>query len=141
MSIRNKFQSKYLTETIYLNMIYLIDDDQHILDAFSILLKSAGYKGTAFQSAEEFLKKYKQSENDLLILDMNLVGINGCTLLEKLDAKGMKLRVIVVTAFDDQKYPDSCKKYGVRAYLRKPVDGEALIDLIKFNLDVHYLIN
>ncbi|MFI5236603.1 MAG: response regulator [Ignavibacteriales bacterium] len=122
-------------------MIYIIDDDQNIRDAFSILLKSVGYKCTLFLSAEDFLKNYSQSENDLLILDMNLIGINGCTLLENLEDKGIKLPVIVVTAFNDQRYRESCKKYGVLAYLRKPVDGEALIDLVKFNLDINLSSN
>jgi len=117
-------------------MIYIIDDDQNIRDAFSILLKSAGYKCTSFNSAEDYLNNYNYEKNDLLILDMNLIHINGCTLLEKLDARGFKLRVIVVTAFDNQKYRESCRKYGVLAYLRKPVDGEALLDLIRYSLDI-----
>jgi CheY-like chemotaxis protein len=44
--------------------------------------------------------------------------------------------VIVVTAFDEPHTREICTSYGVKAYLRKPVDGEALIDLIKYNLPV-----
>ena len=40
---------------------------------------------------------------------------------------------IVITGFDDSKYRECCKKYGVLAFLRKPVDGEALLDIIKYN--------
>jgi FixJ family two-component response regulator len=119
-------------------MVYIVDDDQNIRDAFEMLLKSTGYECKSFESAEQFLKNYKQGARDLLILDMHLIGMNGCNLLEKLTKMGLHLPVIVITAFDEPKYRDCCKEYGVIAYLRKPVDGTALLDLIKFNLDVQF---
>jgi FixJ family two-component response regulator len=116
-------------------MVYIIDDDQHVRDGFTVLLKSAGYECSAFDSAEKFLKGYKAGLNDLIILDMHLIGINGCTLLEKLEEKGLHLPVIVITAFDEPKCRECCREYGVLAFLRKPVDGEALLDIIKYKLE------
>jgi len=116
-------------------MVYIVDDDQSVRDGFTILLQSSGYKCRCFESAEELLKSYKKEAKDLLVLDMHLVGMNGCTLLEKLGEKGLHMPVIVITAFDEPKYRECCREYGVLAYLRKPVDGEALIDLIKYNLE------
>ena len=118
-------------------MVYIIDDDQNVRDGFTLLLKSAGFESSCFISGEEFLKSYKSGPNDLVILDIHLPGINGCTLLEKINNKGLHLPVIVVTAFDEPKYRECCRDYGVMAYLRKPVDGEALIDIIKYKLDIH----
>jgi FixJ family two-component response regulator len=66
---------------------------------------------------------------------MHLTGMNGCMLLEKLHEKGLHLPVIVITAFDEPKYRECCREYGVLAFLRKPVDGEALLDIIKYNLE------
>ena len=122
-------------------MIYIIDDDQNVRDGFRMLLKSRGYECSAFDSAEKFLKGYKAGMNDLIILDMNLIGINGCTLLEKLEEMGLHIPVIVITAFDEPKYRDCCREYGVLAFLRKPVDGEALLDIIKYNLEIHLSTN
>jgi two-component system, LuxR family, response regulator FixJ len=122
-------------------MVYIIDDDQHVRDGFTVLLKSAGYECSAFDSAEKFLNGYKTGMNDMIILDMHLIGINGCTLLEQLDEKGMHLPVIVITAFDSPKYRERCREYGVLAFLRKPVDGEALLDLIRYNLDIQIPTN
>jgi len=70
--------------------------------------------------------------HDTIVLDLNLPGIGGCDLLKKLDQDGIHFPVIVVTAFDDPQSRETCKQYGVKAYLRKPVDGEALIDMIKY---------
>ena len=122
-------------------MIYIVDDDPNVRDGFTMLFKSAGYECSCFESAEEFLKNYDPGVKDILILDMHLIGINGCTLLEKLDEKGMHLPVIVITAFDAPKYRECCREYGVLAYLRKPVDGEALLDIIKYNLEIQLSTN
>ena len=117
-------------------MIYIIDDDQNVRDGFMMLLKSASYECRCFESAEEFFKNYKSGAGDLLILDMHLIGMNGCMLLEKMEKKGLHLPAIVITAFDEPKYRERCKEYGVIAYLRKPVDGEALLDLIRYKIDI-----
>jgi len=122
-------------------MLYIIDDDKHVRDGFMMLLKSAGYECSFFESAEEFLKNYKAGLKDLIILDMHLIGMNGCTLLEKMDKKGLHLPVLAITAYDEPKYRDSCRDYGVLAYLRKPVDGEALLDIIKYNLESQFSTN
>jgi len=122
-------------------MIYLVDDDVNVRDGFTMLFKSAGYECSCFESAEMFLKQYKARAKDLLILDMHLIGINGCTLLEKLEEMGLHLPVIVITAFDAPKYRDCCREYGVLAYLCKPVDGEALLDIIKYNLEIQLSTN
>lgn len=116
-------------------MLYIIDDDKNITDAFKLLFKSAGYECRCFASAEEFLKIYKKQSNDLLILDMHLNGISGGDLLEELTRQGIHLPVIILTGYDEYPNRHSAKKYGALAYLRKPVDSTALIDLIKFNLE------
>ena len=116
-------------------MVYIVDDDQNVRDGFTMLLKSSGYECKCFESAEEFLQSYKIGAGDLLILDMHLNVMNGCTLLEKLNKKGLHLPVIVISAFDEPKYRECCREYGVLAFLRKPVDSSALIDLIRYNLE------
>jgi FixJ family two-component response regulator len=116
-------------------MIYLIDDDISIRRGFDLFLKSASLNLTSFERAEDFLSSVKKPEShDLLILDIHLPEMSGCDLLQKLNQENISIPVIVVTAFDDVQSREACRSYGVKAYLRKPVDGEALIDIIKYNL-------
>ena len=114
-------------------MIYLIDDDKSVIRAFELFLKSAGLKCISFESATEFISKCTPGLQDTIVLDLNLPGLSGVDLLYKLDKDGIHVPVIVVTAFDDLASREACKRYGVKAYMRKPVDGEALIDIIKYN--------
>jgi len=116
-------------------MIYIIDDDQSVRRGFGILLKSAGFECKSFGSAEDFLEQGKPTGKDLIILDYHLPGINGCDLLDRFLKLKLHIPVIIITAFDDQISRDCAKKYGALAYLRKPVDGEALVDLIKYSVN------
>ena len=116
-------------------MIYLIDDDRSVRRGFELFLKSAGMPFMSFASASDFLDSFASDTNqkDIIVLDLNLPGKSGSELLQKLAIDGTKIPVIVVTAFDDSQSREICRKYGVKAYMRKPVDGEALIDIIKYN--------
>ena len=120
---------------IWKNMIYIIDDDKQVREGFMILLKSAGFNYTSFENPAEFLSFYNPDDNDSLIMDFNMPNQTGCNLLEILQEKGLLLPVIIITAHDDKASRECAKKYGAIAYLRKPVDGSALIDLIKYKLD------
>jgi FixJ family two-component response regulator len=114
-------------------MIYIIEDDTSIIRGFELFLKSAGMEFRSFESAIDFLDQCRPGVKDILVLDLNLPGMSGCDLLKRLAEEDLHIPVIVVTAFDDAQNRETCREYGVKAYLRKPVDGEALIDIIKYN--------
>ena len=115
-------------------MIYLIDDDHSVLRGYELLLTSAKMECTSFEDANEFFDVYKADVGDLLILDLNLPGMSGFDILKKFTEDDIHIPVIVVTAFDDPSSRKKCKEYGVKVFLRKPVDGETLIDIIRYNL-------
>jgi two-component system, LuxR family, response regulator FixJ len=117
-------------------MIYLIDDDKSVRRGFGMFLKSAGYDFRSIESSDDFMPLFKPVTGDLIVLDLSTPGIGGYDLLKKLDETGISIPVIVVTSLDDPHRRESCRKFGVKAFLRKPVDGEALIDIIKYNLAV-----
>jgi FixJ family two-component response regulator len=111
-------------------MVYLIDDDKSVRRGFELFLKSAGMEFKSFETADEFLSGFNPKQGDAVVLDLHLPGMSGLDLLNKFELDGIHIPVIVVTAFDDPESRERCRKYGVKAYLRKPVDGEALIDLL-----------
>jgi len=115
-------------------MIHIIDDDKYVRKGFEILFKSAGLENTSYAGAEEFIAAMKDIENDIILLDMHMPGMNGCELLEYLSSREIFYSVIVITAYDEPASRECAKKYGALAYLRKPVDSEALLDLIKYTV-------
>lgn len=114
-------------------MIYIVDDDANIRRAFTTLLKSAGYQAESYDCALSFLKGCQPKPDDLVILDMHMAEMSGSYLLTEYMKKKVKLPVIIVTAYDTPQAREIAKEYGAVAFFRKPFDGEALIDIIKYN--------
>ena len=116
-------------------MIYIIDDDESVRVALLLLMGSADFEAEAFASAEEFLDQVKPTLHDCIILDLRMPGMDGFELLEKLPSGARDVPVIIVSAFDDRKSRERARKLGVKAYFRKPVDDQALIDAIQWSLE------
>jgi FixJ family two-component response regulator len=115
-------------------MIYLIDDDKSVRRGFEMFLKSSGYDCESVESSEDFMPLFKPVQGDLIVLDLSLPGLNVCELLMKFQETGIIVPIVVVTSLDDPASRELCRKYNVKAFLRKPVDSEALLDIIKYNL-------
>jgi two-component system response regulator FixJ len=113
-------------------MIFIIDDDRSMQRAFLLLLQAAGFDARAFSSAQEFLTYSPVSDDDCIILDLRMPGMNGFDLMEKLISKGIHTPVICVTAFDDAKSREQARELRASAYFTKPVDDQALIDAINW---------
>ena len=111
-------------------MLYIIDDDKSVRRSFEILFASAGLDCKSFSGAQEFLDSYEQTEQDFLVLDIHMPGINGNQLLKILKERKINIPVITITAFDEKESRQCAKDYGVVEYLKKPIDGDALINLI-----------
>ena len=120
-------------------VVSIVEDDVSVREAMALLLQSAGMDSQSFGSAEQFLSEFIACQDDIMVLDLNLPGMSGLDLLKKIRLDGMNIQVIVTTAFDDPLSRELCKSYGVLVYLRKPVDGAALIDLIRYNLPMAIL--
>jgi FixJ family two-component response regulator len=112
-------------------MIFIIDDNRNVLRGLQILLKSASLECCVFDNVEEFLCKWNKNEDDIILLDINMPGIDGCDLLDYFEKRNLQIRVIVITAYDQPEIRSIAKRYGVLAFLTKPVDYEILIELIK----------
>jgi FixJ family two-component response regulator len=117
-------------------MIYLIDSDISMLRAFELILESASMEYQSFQSTDSFLANAKPTVSDLIVLDLSNSRMNAGELLQKICQDDLQIPVIVVTVLEDNQFRECCREYGVKAIMRKPVDGEALIDLIKYSLPI-----
>jgi FixJ family two-component response regulator len=107
-------------------MISIVDDDESVRESTKALVRSLGYSARTFSSAEEFLDSNPDDTN-CLILDIQMKGLSGVELLERLIAQGRRTPVIFVTAFPDERVRDHVLDAGAVGFLRKPVSDEKLI--------------
>lgn len=81
---------------------FVIEDDKNLSFAYAEAMESAGYRAEIFRDGTEGLENLKKTVPHLIILDLNLPGVNGVEILKYIrsDARLAKSRVIVATADD-----------------------------------------
>ena len=113
-------------------LIAIVEDDESLRPALVGLVRSMGYDGEAFASAEAFLAGDAQDRADCLVSDLQLPGISGLDLIERLAGA---VPAILVTARTEQAIDARAKKGGVLCLLRKPFEAEDLAGCIRRALD------
>ena len=113
-------------------MVYLVDDDPGIRDSLSWAFQCTGLELRAFATPEEFLANYNRDEASCLILDLQLEGTSGLSLLQRFRLEGtFHLPVIIVTGTGDISSAVQSMKLGVVDFLEKPVDPGELIAKVR----------
>jgi FixJ family two-component response regulator len=109
-------------------VISIIDDDASVREATARLVRSLGYRAAVFSSAEEFLESDCVRDSACLITDLQLSGMSGSGLQDRLIADGYRTPIIFMTAYFDEKVRDRVLKAGAFGFLRKPFADESLIE-------------
>jgi FixJ family two-component response regulator len=115
-------------------LVYVIDDDESMRRAFQLLFRSADFDAQAFCSAEEFLETASLGDSSCIILDMRMPGMTGLDLQKELASRKIRIPVIGISAYDDEATRGLARAFGAVAFFRKPVDDQALIDMIHWSL-------
>tara|TARA_R100000541_G_C1838398_1_gene75453 strand:- start:142 stop:513 length:372 start_codon:yes stop_codon:yes gene_type:complete len=120
--------------------ILVVDDEKDVQDLFLQRFRKEIRKGDidfafAFSGEEalSYLKAHKQ-EAVLILSDINMPGMSGLELLEKIKKNytAPPPTVMMVTAYGDEENYNTAKRLGADDFLTKPVDFKALKDkLIK----------
>ena len=111
--------------------IAVIDGDRGVLAAIGRLLRAYGFGVEGFASVEAFLARERRVEPACLVLDIELGGTSGFSLMHCLAAGDAPLPVIVVTSAEDETTRRRAYAAGCVAYLRKPFSAAALIAAIE----------
>jgi len=80
---------------------------------------------------QEALQLLNNVTPDIILADMNMPGIDGIEIAEKLHAENSPIKVILLTMHDNQQYINKAMKAGVQAYLLKSISAEELIFAIR----------
>ena len=113
-------------------LIAVVDDDESVRKALVRLLRSADFDAIAFESARSFIERFEEDSFDCVVLDLQMPDMSGLDLQRYLRMVYLDrhLPVVVITAHDDPATRDQCLGAGAAAYLRKPIEGSALLEEI-----------
>lgn len=115
--------------------VHIVDDDESVRKGLSRLMRSAGIESHAYASPESFLAETHDEGHACIIMDITMPRMSGLEFGAKLKEKKIALPVIAVSARDDDETRHLARDLGVRFFLRKPVDDQALLDAISWVVD------
>jgi len=113
--------------------ILLVDDEPSVIKGLNLLVDWAEYNCSIIGSAgngEIALRKIKELEPDLIIIDINMPIMTGLELLKALKDEEINIKTIILSGHDDFEYLKQGLLFNVENYLLKPVDKEELIKTI-----------
>lgn len=108
-------------------LIFIIDDDVHILDYMNEFLSGESYEVFAFLSANEAIKKLSEMPPGLVITDVKMDEMTGDDVLRHVKSNCPDTGVIMITAFGNIAHSVNAMQKGVYDYITKPFTGTELL--------------
>ena len=109
--------------------VLVVDDDDLVRKVVRAVLEADDYKVLEASSGTEALEHVVSDKPDLVILDVMMPGIDGVTVLEKMDHGSVK--VLMLTARDDVETEDASRSAGADDFLGKPFSSLELLDHVR----------
>jgi FixJ family two-component response regulator len=109
--------------------VAVIDDDRRVLRSLANLLASGGYGTRAYGSALDFFSD-GYSGLVCVITDLGMRPIDGIQVLDSSVHSDTATPVIVITGKPGDHAEDYYLQRGALGFFRKPLDGDALLDLL-----------
>ena len=111
--------------------ILLVEDEQKIADALKMGLTEDGYYVETAYDGNIGWKLFQQHSQDLIVLDINLPGVNGYDLCKRIRSKNTQVPIIMLTALSSLN--DKIEGYdaGADDYIIKPFEFKELLMKIR----------
>ncbi|MCT7943550.1 response regulator transcription factor [Shewanella holmiensis] len=115
--------------------VYLVDDDEAIIDSISYLMDGYHYHIISFNSGHQFLNSVDLTMPGCVILDARMPGLTGPEVQQLLNDARSPLAVIFLTGHGDVPMAVDAFKNGAFDFFQKPVQGLLLSQAISKGLD------
>ncbi len=111
--------------------VYVVEDDEASRLSTVALLDAHGFHSRSFVNAEQLLECGPLSEGSCIVADLDLPGLNGLQLLERLRAQGEAIPMILISGHADAQTVGQPDQVGLADFLLKPVVSAELIDSVR----------
>ncbi|WP_177429720.1 response regulator transcription factor [Pseudomonas mangrovi] len=117
--------------TIQQQRVYVVDDDQGMLDSTVWLLESVGLKALPFTSGRAFLDACEPAAAACVLLDVRMPGMGGLNVQEEMRQRGLDLPVIFVSGHADVPIVVRAFRAGAVDFIEKPYNEQLLLDSVQ----------
>lgn len=112
-------------------VVYVVDDDEAILDSLRLLLRSAELTCRTYSSARAFLDDLDPDQHGCLLADIRMPGMSGLELQDELNRNGIRIPTVFITGHGDVPMAVRAMKNGALDFIQKPFRDEELIRHIR----------
>ncbi|WP_332677090.1 response regulator FixJ [Brevundimonas sp.] len=112
-------------------LVHVVDDDPAIRDSLSFLLDTADINSRTYESAAALLARADGLEPGCILTDVRMPEMNGLEMVRRLTELGIAHPVIVMTGHADVPLAIEAMRAGVKDFIEKPFDDEALLSSIR----------
>jgi DNA-binding NtrC family response regulator len=110
--------------------VLLVDDEEDFASTLAERLAMRGFRAEVATSGIDALKRLREDDFSVLILDVKMPGIDGLGLLAEIKRKHPDVPVVLLTGHGSLANVETGMKVGAFDYLMKPIDIEELIEKI-----------
>lgn len=107
--------------------IMIVDDQAGIRLLLSELLKREGYVPVPVGNGNQALQIIQEDDPVLVLLDMKIPGMNGMDVLKEMKKRKPAIKVIMMTAYEDEEIIEGSLRGGALACFSKPFDLRQMI--------------
>ena len=122
--------------------ILVVDDHPAIRSTMLDILEEEGFSAEQAVNGKEALSKCLENEYDFVLMDVQMPELNGIQVLAKIrDSKQTQSKFIFFSAYSVPELEEQAVALGSYAFLRKPIQVEKIIDLIRDKRGIPILIH
>lgn len=110
--------------------ILVVEDDARLRDAVCETLQLAGFQVDSAENGNEALEKLDRREPSLVVTDLQMDGMDGMELINRLKSRSPGLPVVMVTAHGSVQKAVEAMRAGASDFLLKPFQAEVLLEMV-----------
>ena len=110
--------------------VFIVDDDEQVRNALSLLMESVGLNTETYASAQEYLDQFDVDKPGCLILDVRMPGISGLDLQARLAAERIHPAIIIITGHGDVPMAVRAVSAGAVDFIEKPFNNQSMLDTV-----------
>src|ERR1700722_11508319 len=110
--------------------VFIVDDDDAVLDSIAELVMSVGLRAATFRSAREFRDIFNPEQPGCLVLDVRMAHTSGPALQDELNTIGARIPIVFISGHGDIAIAIKAIKAGAVDFVQKPYREQQLLDSI-----------
>lgn len=115
--------------------ILIADDESSVLQILSEILEGQGYRVDTASDGTEAWEIFKAQKNDIAIIDMKMLGLDGFTLADRIKKLNFDTETIIITGYPSEDTKTKALKQGVADYISKPFKADDILQSVSTVLE------